>query len=197
MKWYLRAHHDVIFEYTQKGKSQLKEFSGRRICCSVPDTDPQRTDTSCIHPERRAATHISSSLARAPTNALMRGIHRAVSTRETRAPHTSPARAVRRSTWWCYTTTSNATRFSSKGSRKSCTSPVPNFNAFSLRWKYESVWGTKIELWISMGSPGRRERGLSSAQMLGEEISPLQTVRKKRDAKKKKSNINWIKEKQL
>lgn len=27
MKWYLRAHHDVIFEYTQKGKLQLK-----RIC---------------------------------------------------------------------------------------------------------------------------------------------------------------------
>lgn len=27
MKWYLRAHRDVIFEYTQKGKLQLK-----RIC---------------------------------------------------------------------------------------------------------------------------------------------------------------------
>lgn len=67
----------------KKEKSQLKEFSGRRICCSAPETVSQRNSYLLYShsPKPRAAIRISSSLAWAHTTALMRGIHRAVSTR--------------------------------------------------------------------------------------------------------------------
>lgn len=37
------ARRDVISERTLKGKSQLREFSGWHICCSIPEIVPQRS----------------------------------------------------------------------------------------------------------------------------------------------------------
>lgn len=37
------ARRDVISERALKGKSQLREFSGWHICCSIPEIVPQRS----------------------------------------------------------------------------------------------------------------------------------------------------------